>query len=306
MELEIVEKVSSNGREEGNESLESEEAQAPLFRIQPTKGWQIIDWRELVAYRDLFWFLTLRGITVKYKQTVLGLGWALVRPLFSMVVFTIVFGGLAGVPSDGVPYALFSFAALVPWTYFSTSLSDATTSLVTNAHIMTKVYFPRLVLPVAPVLGNLVDFCIAFVFLLGMMLWFGAVPTLNVVFLPLLVLVMMMTALGIGLWLSALSVQYRDVNQAVTFVVQLGMYAAPVVWPVSLIVQKFPEWGGVLRLVYGTYPIAGVIEGFRSALLGASPMPWDLILVGGFSSLIVLLSGAFYFKRMERTFADVA
>lgn len=304
MELEIVEKVSSNGREEGNESLESEEA--PLFRIQPTKGWQIIDWRELVAYRDLFWFLTLRGITVKYKQTVLGLGWALVRPLFSMVVFTIVFGGLAGVPSDGVPYALFSFAALVPWTYFSTSLSDATTSLVTNAHIMTKVYFPRLVLPVAPVLGNLVDFCIAFVFLLGMMLWFGAVPTLNVVFLPLLVLVMMMTALGIGLWLSALSVQYRDVNQAVTFVVQLGMYAAPVVWPVSLIVQKFPEWGGVLRLVYGTYPIAGVIEGFRSALLGASPMPWDLILVGGFSSLIVLLSGAFYFKRMERTFADVA
>ncbi len=281
-------------------------APVPYLRIAPKKGWQVIDWRELVAYRDLFWFLTLRDVTVKYKQTILGLGWAVIRPVFSMVVFTVVFGGLASVPSDGVPYALFSFAALLPWTYFSTALNASTGSLVANSGMLTKVYFPRLIIPTTPVLSNLADFGIAFIILLGMMAWFGVMPTAAVVFLPVLILMMMLTAVGTGLWLSALAIQYRDVNQAMQFIVQLGMYAAPVVWPVSLITEKLPVWGETIRLVYALYPMAGVIEGFRASLLGTTAMPWDLIGIGFASALFMAVTGAFYFKRMERVFADVA
>jgi lipopolysaccharide transport system permease protein len=271
--------------------------------IESKPGWRLIDWRELREYRDLFYFLVWRDIKVLYKQTVLGFTWAVIRPVFSMVVFSVIFGNLANVPSDGVPYPIFSYAALVPWTYFSTAVTKSTQSLVTNARMLTKVYFPRLVIPMTPVLANLVDFAIAFIVLLLMMVWYGIPPTWNVVFLPLLVLLMILTTSGIGMWLSALAIQYRDVQHAIQFIVQLLMYAAPVVWPVSLIRERFGEAG---LLLYGLYPMAGVIEGFRSALLGANPMPWDLIMMGSFSALLIAFSGAFYFRRMERIFADVA
>ncbi len=267
--------------------------------IEPKSGWRLIDWKELWAYRDLFFFLVWRDVKVLYKQTVLGFGWAILRPLFSMVIFSVVFGRLAKVPSDGVPYPIFSYAALLPWTYFSTSLTYSTTSLVTNTNLITKVYFPRLVIPMTPVLTGLVDLGIASSILALMMLWYGIAPTVNIFFVPVLILLMMLTAAGVGMWLSALAVRYRDIKHAIQFIVQALMYAAPVVWPVSLIPQHY-------RLLYGLYPMAGVIEGFRSALIGSTPMPWDLIGVGTLSALILALSGALYFRRMERVFADVA
>lgn len=274
--------------------------------IEPRTGWQIINWRELREYRDLFYFLVLRDVKVLYKQTVLGFSWAIIRPVFSMVVFTVVFGKLAKVSSDGVPYAVFSYAALVPWTYFSTSMTNATSSLVSNANMLTKVYFPRLVIPMTPVLAGLVDFCIALPILGGLMLWYGIAPTLYILFLPVLIVLMIMTAAGVGMWLSALTIQYRDVKYGVQFLSQILMYAAPVVWAVSEITETFPEWGETIRLVYGLYPMVGVIEGFRAALLGTVPMPWDLIAMGALGAVVLLVSGAFYFRFRERTFADVA
>jgi len=274
-------------------------SQTSQIVIEPKKGWQLIDWKELREYRDLFYFLVWRDIKVLYKQTVLGFGWAIIRPVFSMIVFSIVFGKLAKVPSDGVPYPIFSYVALLPWTYFSTSMSKSTQSLITNANMLSKVYFPRMIIPMTPVFAGLVDFALSFSILGLMMFWYGVAPTLNIIFLPLLTLLMFLTASGIGMWLSALAIQYRDIRYAVQFVVQLLMYAAPVVWPVSLIPDKY-------RVIYGIYPMAGVIEGFRSSLIGTNPMPWDLIIAGGVSSIVIALSGAFYFRRMERIFADVA
>ena len=274
--------------------------------IEPSSGWQIIDWHELREYQDLFYFLVLRDIKVLYKQTVLGFSWAIIRPVFSMIVFSVVFGGLASVPSDGVPYPVFAYAALLPWTYFSTSMTKSTSSLVANMNMLTKVYFPRLIIPMTPVLAGLVDFAIASLVLAVLMVWFGIAPTVYVLLLPVLVVLMVLTAAGIGMWLSALTIQYRDVKHAMTFLSQLLMYVAPVVWPVSLITEKFPEWGETIRLIYGLYPMVGVIEGFRAALLGTTAMPWDLIGMGALSAVLLALSGAFYFRRMERIFADVA
>ena len=216
-----------------------------------------------------------------------------------MIIFSVVFGRLAKVPSDNVPYPIFTYAALLPWSYFSSSLSGATQSLLTNLNMLTKVYFPRLVIPMTPVLAGLVDFGIAFSVLVILMIWYGIMPTVYVVFLPVLIIMMIVTAAGIGMWLSAMAIQYRDVRHAIQFIVQLLLYGAPVVWPVSLIPDKF-------RLYYGLYPMAGVIEGFRSALLGTNPMPWDLIGVGSCVAILIFVSGAFYFRRMEKTFADVA
>ena len=267
--------------------------------IEPGTGWQLIDWRELREYKDLFYFLVWRDIKVLYKQTILGFAWAIIRPVLAMIVFSIVFGRLAQVPSDGVPYPIFSYVALLPWTYFSTAMTSSTQSLITNANMLTKIYFPRLVIPMTPVLAGLVDFGIAFLVLGVLMLWYGIAPTWNVLFLPLLILLMILTASGIGMWLSALAIQYRDVRFAIQFIAQLLMYAAPVVWPVSLVPEQF-------RLLYGLYPIAGVIEGFRSSLLGTTPMPWDLILMGMLSAAMIAVAGALYFRRMERIFADVA
>lgn len=271
--------------------------------IEPPKGWQAINWRELWQYKDLFYFLVLRDIKVLYKQTILGFAWAIIRPVFSMVVFTIIFGNIAQVNSDGVPYAVFSYVALVPWTYFAAALTGSTESLIGNSAMLTKVYFPRLVFPMAPVFAKLLDFVIAFLIIIVMMIWFGIAPTLNVLWLPVLIVLMILTASGMGMWLAALAVQYRDVKHAMSFATQLLMYAAPVVWPVSALTERFGE---TARLIYGLYPMAGVIEGFRAALLNTNPMPWDLLGLGTISAIVIALSGAFYFRRMEGVFADVA
>lgn len=266
--------------------------------IDADHPYRLIDWQELRQYRDLFYFLVWRDVKGQYAQSVLGVGWAIIQPLFNMVVFTIVFGRLAQVNSDGVPYAIFSYTALVPWTYFSGALTASGTSLVSSASMLTKVYFPRLVVPIVPVLAKLVDFGIAFLILIVMMLWFRIAPTAGVWVMPLLIVLMMVTATGLGMWLTALSVQYRDIKYGLNFGVQLLMYAAPVVYPASSVPEQY-------RLLYGLNPMAGVIEGFRSALLGTVPMPWDFITVGTISALVIALSGLFYFRYMERVFADV-
>src|SRR5947207_7058613 len=271
----------------------------PSVVIEPKPGWKLVDWRECADYRDLLYFLVLRDVTVLYKQTILGIAWAVLTPFFSMFVFTIIFGMLLKVPSDGQPYAVFSFAALLPWTYFSQSLTGATNSLIQGTNLFTKVYFPRVFIPLVPVFSKLVDFAIAFVFLAALMLWYRIAPSWNVIFLPLLILLMMATSAGIGMLLSALAIQYPDLRHAMTFVVQALMYAAPVVWPVS----KLPA---DLRLWYGLYPMAGVIEGFRAALLNTGAMPWDLIGMGSITATLPFGIGALYFRRTERLFADVA
>lgn len=271
----------------------------PVVVIESTSTWTLFDWRECLEYRDLLYFLVLRDVTVLYKQTVLGIAWAVLNPFFSMVVFTVIFGMLLKVPSDGKPYAIFSFAALLPWTYFSQALTGSTNSLIQGTNLFTKVYFPRVFMPLVPVFSKLIDFAIAFVFLILLMVWYQIVPSWNVVFLPVLLVLMMLTSAGIGMFLSALAIQYRDVRHAMNFVVQILMYAAPVVWPVSKIPADFRLW-------YGLYPMAGVIEGFRAALLNTGPMPWDLIGMGSITAAVSFLIGALYFRRTERFFADVA
>lgn len=272
----------------------------PIVTIrEPRRGWRVLGLREILAYRDLFRFLVTRDIKVIYKQTVLGFGWAIIRPVFSMIVFSVVFGRLAKVPSDGVPYPLFSYAALVPWMYFQTAMTQSTNSLIQGARLVSKVYFPRLFIPMAPVAAGLVDFAIALSIVAGLMAYYGVPPTLNLLYLPILVLIMVLTAAGVGLWLSILAAQFRDIRFAVQFLGQLLMYAAPVVWPASLIPQQY-------RVVYGFYPMAGVIEGFRSALLASNPMPWDLIIPGILAAAMLFVTGLLYFRRAERILADVA
>ncbi len=278
----------------------------PVIRVEPQGGWKMVNWREVLAYRDLLWTQVHRGVTVAYKQSVLGFGWAIIRPISSMIVFTVIFGNLAEIPSDGMPYALFLYAGQLPWQYFSGSMGGATGSLVGNKGIFTKVYFPRLILPLVPLGTGLVNFGISFCILMSLMVWYGVAPTAWVLFLPVLIFILMLTALGVGLWLSSLALQYRDIGQILSFSTQFLMYAAPVVWPVSLIAEKFPDHYETLRLFYGLYPMAGVIEGFRAALLGTVPMPWDLIAMGTLTATVLTITGAFYFRRTEHIFADVA
>jgi lipopolysaccharide transport system permease protein len=283
-------------------------ADAVLTIIEPRSGWQLIDWRELWHYRDLYYFLVLRGIKARYAQSVIGVGWAVIQPLFSMVVFTIVFGKLAEIKSDGIPYALFSFSGLVPWTYFANAITEGSSSLVTNSAMLSKVYFPRLILPLAAVASKLVDFSIAMSLLAVLMLCYGFVPGVEVLLLPLLVLLMMLTAAGLGAWLTALAVQYRDVQHAMGFVVQLMMYAAPVVYPASLVPSAYTIFDLTInpRYLYAINPMVGVIEGFRAALLNSGPIPWRLVGISAVSSLFIAMSGLVYFRRREHLFADVA
>lgn len=281
------------------ESVSTSDRQGTVIVIQPTSGWRLINWRELFEYRDLFFFLIWRNVKTRYAQSALGVGWAVIQPLFSMVVFTIIFGKLAKISSDGVPYAIFSFAALVPWTYFSGALTQGTTSLVAGANMISKVYFPRMVLPLSAVLGKLVDFGIGMILLFILMACFRVTPNIGILMLPGLILLMILTAAGMAMWLTALAIQYRDVNYAMNFVVQLLMYAAPVVYPASLIPPQY-------QLLYAVNPMVGVIEGFRSALLGTRPMPWDFLAVGVVAALMIAISGALYFRRREKLFADVA
>lgn len=270
----------------------------PVFVRERRTGWRAVDLAEILAYRDLFYFLVLRNIKILYKQTVLGFGWAILKPFFSMIVFTVIFGRLAKVPSDGIPYPIFSYAALVPWTYFQTSMTQSTNSLVQNSQLFTKVYFPRIFIPLAPVVSGLVDFAIAMTIVGVMMAYYRVVPGLGLLFLPALILLMVLTAAAVGMWSSVLAVQYRDIRFTIQFAAQLLMYAAPVVWPASLIPHKY-------RLLYGLYPMAGVIEGFRSALLGRRPMPWDLLAMGTLSAATLFIFALLYFRRAERVLADV-
>ena len=266
--------------------------------IEPKPGWRLIDFGEIWRYRELFYFLVWRDIKGRYAQSVMGIGWAVVQPFFTMIVFTVVFGNLAKISSDDVPYAIFSYTALVPWTFFSGALTRASGSLTSAAGMITKVYFPRLIIPMAPILGKLVDFAIAMVLVVGLMAWFRVPPTIWVLFIPILILLMMLVTAGLGMWLTPLAAQYRDVSYGMGFLVQLLMFASPVVYPTSLIPDQY-------QLLYGINPMVGVIEGFRSALLGTIPMPWDLIGVGSGSAILVAFTGALYFRRKERFFADV-
>ena len=267
--------------------------------IEPQNGFQLVYWKELVAYRDLFRFLIWRQIKVRYAQSAIGIGWAVIQPLFQMVIFTIIFGRLAQLDSNGTPYALFSLAALLPWTYFSNSITDGVASLVSEANMIKKIYFPRILLPISAVVAKLVDFAIAAVMLAIMMVVYQQAPSSQIIFLPLAVVVMVFTAAGVSIWLTALAVQYRDVKHAMNFIVQIGMYASPVVYSTNLIPN---QW----KLVYALNPMVGVIESFRSAILGGTDMPWQLLTVGSLSSLTFFVSGTLFFKAREKTFADVA
>jgi lipopolysaccharide transport system permease protein len=244
------------------------------------------------------YFLAWRDIKVRYKQTALGAAWAIIQPFFTMVVFSLFFGKLAQVPSDGIPYPLFSYAALVPWTFFANGISQSSNSLVGNANLIRKVYFPRLVVPISSVMSGVVDFLLAFIVMLGMMLFYGIVPTSNVIWLPFLLLLALVTALGVGLWLTAVNVQFRDVRYAVPFIVQAWMFATPIAYPSSLLGEPW-------RTLYGINPMVGVVEGFRWALLGTETAPSAVILVSALVAVGLLASGALYFRRMEKSFADV-
>jgi len=266
--------------------------------IKPSNGWVSLNLNDLWEYRELLYFLSWRDIKVRYKQTALGAAWAIIQPFFTMVVFSLFFGKLAGIPSDGVPYPLFCFAALVPWSFFSNGLNQSSNSLVGSSNLITKVYFPRLVIPLASVICGTLDFLISFIVLLGLMAFYGITPTMNVFWLPFLLMLAFVTALGVGMWLSALNVQFRDVRYVVPFLTQLWLFATPIAYPSSLL-------PGQWRTIYGLNPMVGVVEGFRWALLGTNTAPGPVIIASSLAALAILVGGAFYFRRMEKTFADV-
>ena len=270
----------------------------PSFRIEPARGWTAVGLHELWQYRELLYFLTWRDVKVRYKQTALGATWAIIQPFFMMVVFSLFFGRLAGVPSDGLPYPIFTFCALLPWQLFAHALTESSNSLVGSQNLLTKVYFPRLVIPLAGVLGGVVDFAIAFGILLLMMLYYGIVPGWAFLTLPGFMLLALLTALAVGLWLSALNVKYRDIRYTINFLVQFWLFITPVAYPSSLIPEKY-------RAIYGLNPMAGVVEGFRWALLGKSELPGALLWVSIAMVALLLFGGLYYFRRMEQEFADV-
>lgn len=278
--------------------MTTQENKIPIISIQPDETWLSLNLRDLWEYRELLFFLTWRDVMVRYKQSILGIGWAILQPLLTMVVFTLVFGNFAKIPSDGLPYPVFSYTALLPWTLFAQAISRSGASLVGSAHLITKVYFPRLIIPLSATLAPLVDFGFAFVILLGMMVWFGITPTAGILVLPLFILLAMATALAVGLWLSALNVRYRDVAYLIPFIVQLWMYASPVVYPVSIVPE---QW----RWLFGLNPMTGVIEGFRWALLGKANPDFGVIVISAGIVLALLIAGLVYFNRTESTFADV-
>lgn len=274
-----------------------EEKPITIIRYQP--GWKAVNFKELFRFKDLLIFLTIRGIKAKYAQSILGVSWAVIQPLFSTLIFTVVFGNLAKISSDGAPYFLFSFVALIPWTFFSNTLTESANSLVANAAIISKVYFPRLVLPLSAVFSKGVDFLISFMLLIVFLVFYQLVPGWEILLLPWLILVLLMASLGIGMILSAMAVQYRDVKHAMVFAVQLLMYVAPVVYPTTNVPDKY-------LFVYSFNPMVGVIEGFRSIFLHTIDFPYLWMIRGSGVSLLLLILGLFYFRKMERVFADVA
>lgn len=272
--------------------------QSPIIYLQPSSGWLSIDFKELWRYRELIFFLTWRDIKVRYKQAVLGIAWAILQPLLTMLIFTVIFGILLDTPSQDLPYPLFTLSALLPWQLFATALQRSSVSLVGNANLITKIYFPRLAIPLSSVFAALVDFLVSFVVLLGVMLYYRYWPGWNILWLPPIILLALLTALSVGLWLSALNVQYRDVQHMVPFIIQVWMYASPIVYPIETIPA------GIWRWLYGLNPMVGVIQGFRWALLGGdAPDITMLISIG--VVLVLLVGGLYYFRRMEKTFADI-
>ncbi len=267
-------------------------------RREPSKGWAWPKFRELWEFRELLFFFAWRDIKVRYRQTVMGALWAIIQPFFTMVIFSLFFGRLANIPSDGVPYPVFSFAALVPWTFFANALAQASNSLVSNANMVKKIYFPRLALPIATVLAGIIDFALAFVVLLGIMIFYGLVPTVNIIWLPLFALLALVTSIGVSLWLAAMNVQFRDVRYTIPFLTQAWLFVTPIAYPSSMLPESW-------RIVYGLNPMAGVVEGFRWALLGTDTAPGKMIIISSLVAITVFISGAFYFRRMEQDFADV-
>ena len=265
--------------------------------IKPDKGWQIIDFQELKEYRDLFYFLVWRDFKALYAQTVLGFCWAILNPLIQIAIFTVIFGKVAKLPTDGIPYVLFSTVAIIPWTYISEAMSYSSQSLVAGQSMLGKIYFPRLLFPLTPVLSKLVNFGISLSILLSVIVYYHVSPTLNLLFFPLFVIQMMCIPAAIGLWSSSLAIRFRDVKFVMPFVIRMLMYSAPIIYSASTIPEKY-------RLVYSLNPIVGVMEGFRACLLGL-PIPWSFIWPGSITSVVLIISGAFYFKRMEKILVDV-
>ena len=270
----------------------------PRLRIAPSRGWVPLKLSELWEYRELLYFLIWRDIKVRYKQTALGASWAIIQPFMTMVVFSLFFGHLGKMPSDGLPYPIFTFAALVPWAFFANGLNQSSNSLVGSSNLITKVYFPRLIVPLASVFSGIVDFLVAFGVLLGMMLYYGLFPTIHVLWIRLYVLLALVTSLGVGLWLSALNVEYRDVRYIIPFITQFWLFATPIAYPSSLLPEPW-------RTIYGLNPMVGVVEGFRWALLRTNSAPGPIVAVSASAAVLILVSGAFYFRRMEKTFADI-
>lgn len=268
-----------------------------IILIKPSSGWRIIDFRELRAYRDLIFYLVSRDIKVAYAQTILGVLWALINPIVQIVIFGVVFGRVAKVPTDGIPYILFSTVAIIPWNYMSQSMTNSSQSLVTDQYMLGKVYFPRLIFPLVPLLSKLVEFFISLAILLVVMVYYRVSPSWQIVFIPLWALLMFFISAGVGMWLSAMAIRFRDVRHAMTFGVRMLMYTAPIVYTASSIPEKY-------RLIYSLNPIVSVIEGFRASLLGM-PLPWIYIWPGIITSILILIGGGLYFKHMERIFVDV-
>jgi len=278
----------------------------PLIHLKPTKGWVSLKLYDLWNYRELLFFFTWRDLKIRYKQTVLGASWAIIQPFLTMVVFSLFFGRLAQIPSEGVPYPLFSYAALVPWTFFANGILQGANVLVNNSDMIRKIYFPRLTMPIATVFAGLVDFLLAFIVLLGMIFAYHVIPsanydaeiTLTILWLPLFLLLALVTTLGVTFWLSAMNAQFRDVRYVVPFLVQLWLFLTPIAYPSSLVDMPW-------RLLYGLNPMAGVVEGFRWVLLGTDTAPGPMIIVSTVTAIILLITGAFYFRKMERVMADV-
>lgn len=265
--------------------------------IKPISSLGFEDFKELKGYRDLFYFLVWRDIKVLYAQTILGFAWAILQPLVQIVIFTIIFGKVAGLDTDGIPYFLFATVAIIPWTYMSSAMNQSSQSLVTNKNMLGKIYFPRLLFPITPILSKFVDFIISLFILVGVFIYYGIMPGWSILWLPFFVIMMMAVPLGVGLWLSALAIRYRDVKFVMQFAMRMLMYSAPIVYSATTI----PE---VYRIVYSLNPIVGVVEGFRASLLGL-PFQWEFILPGIVTNIVMIVSGAYYFKRMERIFVDV-
>ena len=269
----------------------------PLVVIEPSKGWIPLNLRDLWQYRDLFYILTMRDIKVRYKQTALGAVWAIIQPLFTMLIFTLFFGRLAGMPSDGIPYPLFAYAGLLPWTFFSNAVTNSGNSLIGNSNLITKIYFPRMIIPAASVASGLLDFLIAFGLLVVLMFYYGVGLSINILILPVLIVLTGLLAIGIGMWMSALNVKFRDIRYALPFLIQLGMFATPIIYPSSLVPEKW-------RWLIALNPLSGQIEAYRSAFFG-KPFDWLALSISAVLTLAILFYAAYTFRRMEKSFADV-